>query len=974
MAQEMLNQALNHHREGRLADAERLYRQILAREPSHPPALVHLALLAQATGRLHDARELLERAVVASPRDAQCHNNLGNVLRELGRLAEAEASYRAALACDRNSVNAYFNLAALLMDNDDPKGAADCYRQVLHLAPDDADAIGGLGVALMALRQTVEAVGCFKRVTSLRPDDPRASFNLATALKDLGDDDAALDLYRRTLALDAGYSEAHNNIGLLLINQGQTDDAAAAFREAIRSNPRHLPAYINLAGLLIDTQDYAQAMEVARGAVAIDARHPRALLSLGSALVGLRRFGEAEPVLLESLELDSELSDARFALAQVYNKQIRLDEAALQYRAVAEHTPTWQFAQNNLGVCLMNQGRFSSALRAFSRALDADPGYADSHSNILFCSNYMLDMTPSAQFALHRRWARWHTTDAKHVELQNERDPSRVLHVGYVSPDLCNHSVAHFIEPLIAGHDRGRFKVTCYSDVAHEDAYTHRIRELADEWRDLRGMDTDAAGAMVRDDRVDILVDLAGHTASNRMPMFARRVAPVQVSYLGYPNTTGLDAMDYRLTDAIADPPGESDELHSETLVRLSGGFLCYKPPRDGPPLSEPPALTHAHVTFGSFNNPSKINEDVVAVWSRILNGLPGARLLLKARQLADAGAKRRLQRLFGARGVDGERLEMTGPVAGHGEHLAFYANVDIALDPFPYNGTTTTCEALWMGVPVVTLNGRVHRARVGASILEHVGVDELVTQSADAYVESALALARDRQRLEQLRRTLRERVARSTLTDVGRAVEAVESAYRDMWRRYCEASKANPSAPGGNDSALRLNIGGTSAKPGWQILNIVEAPAVDHVGDCTDLGRFETGSVDEVYASHILEHLGYLEEIPAALAEMFRILKPRGRLRISVPDFDVLCRLYMNPEHRMGDTWKIVRIIYGGQVDPYDFHKFGFSFDTLRWFLLRAGFEDIDRVEEFGIFDDTSSMRINGRLISLNVEARKPG
>lgn len=974
MVQEMLNEALNYHREGRLGDAERLYRQILAREPSHPPALVHLALVAQATGRLHDAHELLERAVAARPGDAQCHNNLGNVLRELGHLAEAEASYRAALACDRNSVNAYFNLAALLMEGDDPKRAAECYRQVLQLAPDDADAVGGLGVALMALEQTEEAVGCFRRVTRLRPDDPRASFNLATALKDLGDDDAALDLYQRTLALNAGYSEAHNNIGLLLSARGQTDDATVAFREAIRSNPRHLPAYLNLAGLLVDRHDYAQAAEVARDAVAIDARHPRALLALGSALTGLSRFEEAERALLESLDVDTELSDARFALAQVYRKQMRLDEATVQYRAVEANTPAWQLAQNNLGVCLMNQGRFFSAMSAFSRALDADPGYAESHSNMLFCSNYMLDVTPSRQFALHRRWARRHTIDKRHVELEIDRDASRVLHVGYVSPDLCNHSVAHFIEPLIAGHDRGGFKITCYSDVAHEDAYTDRIRELADQWRDLHGLDHDAAGAVVRGDRVDILVDLAGHTSSNRMPMFARRVAPIQVSYLGYPNTTGLDEMDYRVTDAIADPPGESDNLHSETLVRLSGGFLCYQPPRDGPPVSEPPALSRDHVTFGSFNNPNKINEGVVSVWSRILNGVPGSRLLLKARQLADAGARRRLQRLFAAHGVDGERLEMTGPIAGHVEHLSFYANVDVALDPFPYNGTTTTCEALWMGVPVVTLSGRVHRARVGASLLQHVGIEEMVTPSADAYVDTALMLARNPQRLAELRHSLRELVAHSTLTDAGRAVAALESAYRDMWRRCCETGEARASAPCADDPAVRLNIGGTSAKPGWQILNIVAGPAVDHVGDCTDLSRFDTGSVDEVYASHILEHLGYLEEVPTALAEIFRILKPAGKLRVSVPDFDVLCRLYMNPEQSTRDAWKIVRIIYGGQVDRHDFHKIGFSDETLRRFLLRAGFDDINRVEEFGIFDDTSSLRVNGRLISLNVEARKPG
>jgi predicted SAM-dependent methyltransferase len=430
--------------------------------------------------------------------------------------------------------------------------------------------------------------------------------------------------------------------------------------------------------------------------------------------------------------------------------------------------------------------------------------------------------------------------------------------------------------------------------------------------------------------------------------------------------------MDYRLTDEIADPPGEADELHSEELVRLPGGFLCYAPPPDVPPVSDAPVGTAGYPTFGSFNNTNKVNETVVAVWARILNVLPGSRLLMKSQQLADASIRRRFERLFAEHGVDEGRIELMGAIAKHTDHLAAYSRVDVALDSFPYNGTTTTCEALWMGVPVVTLAGRVHRARVGASLLHHAGLDEFVTSSVDEYVEKALELARDRVALTGLRRTLRRRIASSALTDAERALDSMQSALGEMWRRYRESALAGTPASRGDEAPLRLNIGGTSAKPGWKVFNAVPGPDVDYVGNCIDLSRFDDNSIDEVYASHILEHLGYQEELPMALGHFHRVLKPGGTLRISVPDLATLCRLYLNPEWDAAGSREIMRTIYGHQIDQYDFNKVGFSWDSLQQYLQRAGFRDIARVQEFGIFDDTSSMRIKDTLISLNVEARK--
>ena len=374
---------------------------------------------------------------------------------------------------------------------------------------------------------------------------------------------------------------------------------------------------------------------------------------------------------------------------------------------------------------------------------------------------------------------------------------------------------------------------------------------------------------LVIEDGIDILVDLSGHTAGNRLPVFARRPAPVQVSYLGYPNTTGLEQIDYRLTDELADPVGESDRLHSESLMRLATGFLCYSPATDTPPVSEAPVLSNGFITFASFNNVTKVNESVVAAWAAILNGLPGSRLLLKSRQLADRGARRRLLELFYGHGVEPPRIQLRGGLLTRSEHLETYARVDIALDPFPYNGTTTTCEALWMGVPVIALAGQVHRGRVGASILHYSGLDELLAQDVDAYVHKALALAGDGQALVALRQSLRQRMASSTLMDAEAAVRDLENAYGEMWRRHLASTPAGTPRDSNANDIARLNIGGTERRDGWKILNILPGPEVDYVGDCTDLTQLADASVDDVYASHVLEHLGYGEDLASSLGHI---------------------------------------------------------------------------------------------------------
>jgi protein O-GlcNAc transferase len=370
-----------------------------------------------------------------------------------------------------------------------------------------------------------------------------------------------------------------------------------------------------------------------------------------------------------------------------------------------------------------------------------------------------------------------------------DKNPDKRLRIGYVSADLRSHSVAFFLESILAARNQREFEVLCYSNSVAADTTTARLRALVDGWRDIAGLDDEQAAALIRSDAIDILVDLAGHTKANRLPLFTRKPAPIQITYLGYPDTTGIEAIDYRLTDEWADPPGQTEHLHSEQLVRLPDGFLCYQPPSSCPPVGPLPLLLSGRVTFGSFNNLAKVSPTVIGYWAAILAAVPGSRLLLKSKALADSGTRKYIHQQFCAHGIEAGRVELVGWTPARVDHMALYSEVDVALDTFPYHGATTTCEALWMGVPVVTLAGPVHVSRVGVSLLHAAGLAELIAESPQEYARKAAELVADTGRLAALRGDLRERLRASRLTDAQRITASIEVAYRDMWRRFCAAT-----------------------------------------------------------------------------------------------------------------------------------------------------------------------------------------
>jgi predicted O-linked N-acetylglucosamine transferase (SPINDLY family) len=609
-----------------------------------------------------------------------------------------------------------------------------------------------LAAGLAAMRSGDLQGACHLLATAVA-DSPTAQAHkaLADALTDAGRPAEAERHYRLALDLAPGLGEAWNNLGLLLRAQGRTDEARAAFATAVRAAPALIAARVNLATALEEAGERQAAiasledtLQVAPGAVAVRNNLAAMLAAAGRPLAAERH-----------------------------------------YRSLVAADPGDALPWYNLGHALVAQGRAHAALAAFERACALAPSDASLASARLLCLNYDDALDPEEIAGAHRAWG---AACAGQRDLPRTVDPDAVtglrpLRVGYVSADFGFHVVSFFVAPVIACHDARAVQVFCYYTGGHEDAQCRNIQARGVHWRNLSQLDERAALEAIRADRLDVAVDLAGHTPGHRLGLFARGLAPVQATWLGYPNTTGLDAMDYRITDAQADPPGATDVLHSERLVRLPCPFLAYLPRPEAPPVAPLPALASGHVTFGCFNNVAKITDRALALWARVVAAVPGARLRLKGRGLDEPELARDLRARFSSAGGDPARLDLEGATADFAGHLARYGAVDIALDSAPYCGTTTTCEALWMGVPVVSLAGTSHVSRVGASLLAAAGHPEWCCHTPEDYVRTAASLAGDLHRLARVRAGLRQAVAASPLTDVTGFTRSLEAAYRDMVR-----------------------------------------------------------------------------------------------------------------------------------------------------------------------------------------------
>lgn len=638
------------------------------------------------------------------------------------------------------------------------KEAETIYRKILKRSPEHFDALHMLGVLYLQSGKPDAAKTYIERAVALNQKNGPAFFNLGNVYSQLRRFDDAVRCYQKSIALNPDFAEAHFNLGNAFREQEDFEHAIPCYQTAVRLNPHHVDAYYNLGNLYTITKKLDEAIESYRRALKINPHHADALLNK----------------------------------AYAYQVQGKTEEALEHYRLLLKIAPDSLETYNNLGNLLKDLGQMREAETCFRRAIQINPSFWIPYSNLLFLMNYDFRSGAGAVFTEHLQFAKRFEEPLQSVAVPHviERNTDRRLRVGYVSPDLRKHSVAYFIEPVLSAHDRKQFEVFCYSLVPAQDEVTARLRSHADHWVNISGLSDDQAAESIRNDKIDILIDLAGHTANNRILLFARKPAPLQISWIGYPATTGLSSMDYKIVDRHTDPPGTTGRFYTEELLYMPESFLCYLPDRESPDPVPPPVVSAGHITFGSFNNYAKVSPEVIDLWEKILRALPGSRLIMKAKSLSSLSAREYVRNIFVQKDIAPRRIELHSWHASIQDHLSMYNRVDIALDTFPYNGTTTTCEAMWMGVPVITLAGSFHASRVGASLLTNVGVPELVAASGEEYVRTAVTLATDSIRLQLLRERLRDMMKQSPFMAAGRFTDALEKNYRMIWKNWCSSAK----------------------------------------------------------------------------------------------------------------------------------------------------------------------------------------
>jgi len=616
-------------------------------------------------------------------------------------------------------------------------------------------------------------------------------FDLALQHHQAGRLQEAENLYGQILAQQPEHADAMHLLGVLALQAGRNDIAVDLIRQAIAHQPSNPEALVNLGNALKAKGQLDEAIAAYRQAITLRPNFPEAHNNLG---IALKREGKTEEAIVayrQAIALRPSYAEVFYNLAIALREGGQLDDAIAAGRQTVALNPGRPEALTNLANALRDIGQLDEAIAAYRRAIALRAGCAEAQSGLLLTLHYHPDLGAGVIAQEHRNWNQQISEPSK-VFIQphaNDHNPERRLRIGYVSPDFREHPVARFLLPLLANHDHHSVEVFAYSQVRVPDEMTGRFRKHTDAWRSLLGLSDVQAAEQIRRDQIDILVDLAGHTADHRLFTFARKPAPVQVTYLGYPDTTGLGTMDYRLTDSYADPPGQTELYHSEQLIRLDPCAWCFGAPT-GPPL---PQRCAGPITFGCFNNAAKVTLPMLDLWSQILLAVPESRLLLKSAGLGSATLRQEVQQRLNNRGIASERLELRGPESDYSAHLALYGRMDIALDTFPYHGTTTTCEALWMAVPVLSLAGSTHVSRVGVSLLNNVGLPELVAGTPQEYVRLAANLANDLPRLRQLHSTLRGRMEQSPLMNAKRLVRSIEDAYRGTWRRWCAQNCISP-------------------------------------------------------------------------------------------------------------------------------------------------------------------------------------
>jgi len=747
--EQTLKRAFNLQKAGDRKNSAELYQQILGIDPNQSVALHYLGIIAHETGQHEAALQLLIQSLRVNPQNGEGLNALAGVLKDQKRFPEALEFYKRALAITPDAAYLHSNLGVLFMEMQCLDDAVASYYRALELDPKSYVAHSNLGTLFQRQNEWKKAFECYQRARILNPNDPVVLANIGSILNAQGRFSEALLYHEASLKIAPNSEVVLGNLGAAFQQLSRGEEAIGCCKRALELNPGSFIALKNLGNLFREQGQFAQAVVYLKKAVELKPDCFQTLNSLGVALKEFVLLEDALDCFLQALKCAPDLTEDLYLV------------------------------HRNIGVLHNLMGRSAKAVVYFRKALEYKPDCAWTFSDLLFTLNHLHQETPEALFAEHLRFGKQFDSLLEKIPHSNHPDRERRLRIGFVSGDLRYHAVAYFIEPVLSYYTKSQFEFFCYQNYRENDLVSERLKAKVDFWCNVNSFSDDQLASRIREDRIDILVDLSGHTARNRLLVFARKPAPVQVTMIGYMQTTGLAAMDYRITDAALDPVGSSEYLSTEKLIRLSAGATTFQPPIDAPPVRDLPALKNGYVTFASFNKSSKITPEVFETWARLLKALPDSRLLV-AGVTGDLVATS-----MSLHGIGVERLELCKPIPME-DYLALHHQVDFYLDTFPYNGGTTSLIAIWMGLPFVTLEGSTTMSRSGAGVLKIVGLSELIASHPDDYVQKAIDAVQDLSRLAQWRRELRSRML-SYAGDGSVFTRQLEVAFREMWRNWCD-------------------------------------------------------------------------------------------------------------------------------------------------------------------------------------------
>ncbi len=720
-----------------------------------------------------------------------------------------------------NNADEYYNLGIQMTEQGRHQDAIICYRKTLEINPDDADAYYNMGIEFYSLGEIENAISCYRHVIKMNPNDFHAYNNMGIVLKDQGKIRQAIACHRKALEINPGHVHTHNNMGAALMCLDELEEAVACYRKAIKITPNDSQLYSNMGIAYMGLGKAEDAIECYRKALEIDPANIPSYNGMGATLSSQGKIEEAILYYRKALELDPDDFAPYFNLGNALKSQSKTEEAIECYRKAVKINPSHVHAYNNMGIALFTQGKTEEAIECYQKATaiiskgselcnspsvqqhyDYDTGGtafstknvskrrsedALAHCNLIFTLQYVPDMTGERLIAECRRWDTLFGSHQKPVVYKNNPDPNRRLKVGYVSPDFHGHAAAFLLEPLLASHDKTAVEVFCYAEVRSPDSNTEKFQKHADKWRVTVGVSDKDMADMIRADKIDILVDCGGYSDNNRLTALTHRPAPIQISSMfGHGGATGLRAFDYVLTDQYLTPPGFENHF-SEEIIRLPNHIAPFTPLSQYPDVSPSNASRSGRIVFACFAALARISQKAFNLWRRILEGVPGATLLVKNAAFSDAGTLESWRDMFSS---FTDRVDFEGVPGGWAQNMDVYRRIDIVLDSFPASGHTVSLIPLWMGVPVVSYSGKHAAQRFGTSVLSNVGLSELLAETEDEYVEKAIRLASDLEKLQLLRKTLRKQMADSVICDSRQIASDIELEYRRIWKKRCASQR----------------------------------------------------------------------------------------------------------------------------------------------------------------------------------------